>query len=73
MMYQKFDSCFATIIKKHGHAGVSLRLDNNQEAFAHSFAANPIGTKVICSIIDDADDRRLIAKIESVNDDREAA
>ena len=49
-------------------SGLFLRLENGEEAFA-KFGRLPSGTKVLCSILKKADDRRnflMLASIDSI-------
>ncbi|MCI8888253.1 MAG: hypothetical protein HFG70_09240 [Hungatella sp.] len=64
--YQKGDCCYA-IVTSRDSRGSYLELDNGQEAFARGVGNLPNGTKILCTIIRSALDRkRAIAKLDSI-------
>lgn len=64
--YDVFDGCFATV-RERNRNGVYLELDNGQEAFAFRFANLLPGSKVLCTVLKQADEnRRMLVSIDSV-------
>lgn len=64
--YEKGDCCYATV-DGHNSKGAYLKLDNGQRAFAYSAGGLQNGTKILCTIVKEADaERRALARLDSV-------
>lgn len=66
--YERFDGCYGTVIGCC-RSGAFLKLDNGEEAFAYKFASLYPGTKVLCTVLRQADKaRKMLVSIDSVVD-----
>lgn len=62
--YRRYDNCYGTIIDKC-LSGVYVLLDNNEIAFANDFTTYPKGTKVLCSVLKEAN--RFLRTLVSID------
>lgn len=63
--YEAFDACYGTVTGR-SNSGAYLQMDNGQEAFSYKFANLREGTKVLCTVLRPATERkRTLVSIDS--------
>lgn len=64
--YERFDGCHATVTGTC-HSGTFLQLDNGEGAFAYKFASLRPGSKVLCTVLRPAlEKRKKLVSIDAI-------